>query len=65
MILKQVFKTAEGARKRAAFENAHCNGKYLYTTVRFFNGKPDTDPIVGYRWRDYTWKLKRKTRKAT
>ena len=62
MILKQVFKTPHGADKRAAFENAHCKGKYLYTVVRFFCGELDVDPVVGYRWDRYTWRLERTTK---
>jgi len=65
MILKQVFKTAEGARKRAALENARCNGKYIFTPVRFFNDLRDIDLFVDYRWSKYTWRLKRKTKKST
>ena len=63
MILKQIFKTFEGARKRAMFENAHCNGKYHYRVIRFFEGKPDTDPVTGTRWKKYTWRLERVTKK--
>jgi len=39
MILKQVFKTPTGANKRARFENTHCNERYHYNVIRFFEGR--------------------------
>ena len=55
MLLKQTFKTSEGASKRARFENAHCGGRYWYSTVRMFNGKRDLEQFS--RERTYTYQL--------
>lgn len=62
MLLNQVFKTAEGAHKRAAFENAHCNGRYWYSTVRCLDGAVDTTFPDQAKWSRYTWRIKRETR---
>jgi hypothetical protein len=54
MILKHEFKTFEGARKRAAFENAHCNHLFHYTIVCFRDGVPNARPFdqtAAYKWR--------------
>lgn len=57
MLLQQEFKTLAGAQKRAAFETAHCNGKYKYLVVRCYRGERDAD---GYdREREYTFRLER------
>ena len=65
MILKKVFKTPEGAHKRAAFENAHCNGKYHYRSIRFIGDKPDTEPVNVFNWGKYHWRLERTTKTTT
>jgi hypothetical protein len=65
MLLTQIFKTIDGAHKRARFENAHCNGRYNYQTVRCIDGKPDPEPFSRERFADYTWRLNRETRKQT
>lgn len=66
MILAQVFKTSEGAQKRARFEAAHCGGKYRYSIVRFYNDQLDHAPFDAVRFEhgEYTWRLDR-TRKET
>lgn len=51
MILKQVFKTLAGAQKRAAFENAHCEGRWIYRVVRF------DDKVSSPTWR--LWRIHR------
>ena len=59
MSLKQVFKTYEGACKRAAFENAHRqqrrdNVNFRFFVVRCRDGKPDGaafDRAVKYDYR--------------
>lgn len=61
MLLKQEFKTLAGAQKRAAFENAHCDKRYLFTPVRCFNGVPDPGPYMSPS-ADYTWRLKKESR---
>ena len=65
MILNKVFKTLNGAQKRAAFENAHCGGKYHYSVVRFFKGELDTEPVAVFGWGYYTWRLERKNKTTT
>jgi hypothetical protein len=62
MLLQQTFKTAEGARKRAAFETNHCNGKYLYVVVRCLNNLPDCDQFEAKKFNQYTWRIERKVR---
>ena len=62
MILNKVFKTLNGAQKRAAFENAHCGGKYHYSVVRFYKDQPDTEPVNVLGWGYYTWRLERKNK---
>jgi hypothetical protein len=59
MLLVQQFKTFEGARKRAAFENAHCERRYRYTVVRCLNGEPDTMSFDKQRFKEYTYRLDR------
>ena len=59
MILKQVFLTAEGAAKRARFENAHCDNRWLYIPIRFYKDRRDDEPFDRGRWTDYTWRLYR------
>lgn len=47
MLYRQIFKTHEGASKRAQFERAHVkdgqrgNVNYRFFVVRCINGKPD------------------------
>lgn len=60
--LAQVFKSYDGAQKRAKFENAHCDGKYIYTPIRFRCGEVDGEPMVQERWLEYTWRLLRTNR---
>ena len=64
MLLKQVFKTAEDADKRAAFETAHCNGKYFFRARRCVAGEPGPQPFHRHRWSEYTWRIER-THRAT
>ena len=65
MILKKVFKTLNGAQRRAAFENAHCEGKYHYDVVRFVGDKPDIEHVHVLNWHKYTWRLERTTKITT
>lgn len=58
MILKQVFKTSEGARKRCAFENRH-SADYTYEPVRMYKGLIDSEEFKRERFADYTWKINR------
>jgi len=62
MLLKQIFKTSEGASKRAAFENAHTT-KYRFSVVRLRDGEIDHAPLASGPWEAgaYTWKLERRT----
>ena len=62
MILKKVYKTLNGAQKRAAFENAHCGGRYHYSVVRFIGDRVDPDQVNVFYWGKYTWRLKRETK---
>lgn len=62
MLLVQQFKTLEGARKRAAFENAHCNARYRFTIVRCLKGEPDTFTFVPNNFSEYTFRLKKELR---
>ncbi len=62
MLRKQVFKTLAGAQKRAAFENAHCDGQYLYSVVRCLEGERDTAEFNVLRFSKYTWRIERKSR---
>jgi hypothetical protein len=67
MILAQVFKTSEGARKRAAFENAHRtpgNRNMRYGVVRFFRNQLDREALQESRYPDYTWRIEKKRRDA-
>jgi len=65
MILRQVFKTHDGALRRATFENVHCHGKYTFVVVRFLNGslKQDFEPFSENRYRNgqYHWRIERLT----
>lgn len=62
MLLTQQFKTYEGARKRALFENAHCDNKYRYVVVRCVNGELDHSPFNALKFKEYTYRLERKPR---
>lgn len=59
VIKVQVFKTLEGAQKRARFENAHCGGRYYFTPIRYLGDKPDNELLQKDRWSSYTWRLSR------
>jgi hypothetical protein len=66
MFLTQEFKTYEGARKRADFENAHCDKRWHYMPVRFVVGDnepdkakyEDTARVLGH----YIWRLYKQPR---
>jgi hypothetical protein len=62
MLRKQEFKTLAGAQKRAAFETAHCGGRYLYSVVRCLEGERDTAEFNVLRFTKYTWRLQRNGR---
>lgn len=63
MFLAQEFKTLAGAQKRAAFENAHCVGRYRYSVVKARDGEcPDSLPFNPSIFKGYTWRLERKVR---
>ena len=62
MLLKQQFKTLEGAQKRCRFENAHCDGKYTFKTVRCVNGEYDPHPFGAHDMHKYTWRLEKTKR---
>lgn len=57
MLYRQVFKTLEGASKRARFERAHAgdrgNVNYRFFPVRCRNGKPDDQPYEAGSKYDY------------
>lgn len=59
MILKQVFKTYDGAHKRAAFETAHNRAGWRYGVVRFYNGVEATGFATPEQWKGSTWRLRR------
>jgi hypothetical protein len=65
VILAQVFKTADGADKRARFETAHCADRFTYRAVRYINGwggdHPDGETFDRGRFLrgQYTWRLAR------
>ena len=56
------FKTGEGARKRAAFENAHSN--FNHRVVMFHGDKPHTGPLNKDDFKEYTWKIERYSKKG-
>lgn len=62
-LMAQVFKTAEGARKRAAFENAN-NGYWVYVPVRCIGDIEDTAEFNAHDFKLYTWRLRRTRRIA-
>jgi hypothetical protein len=69
MLLAQIFKTSEGARKRAAFENAHLSNRaqasrLAYFVVRFLDGKRDYAPYspAASSSGRYHWQLERRKR---
>ena len=64
MIRKLEYKTLAGAQKRAAFETAHCDGRWLYSVVRFVEGERDTAEFNVLRFSKYTWRLERTKRCA-
>jgi hypothetical protein len=59
MLLAQVFKTREGADKRAMFETAHSN--FLYASVRCIgpDSAPDSAPFDAKKFKHYTWRIER------
>ena len=59
MRLAQVFKTLEGARKRGAFENAHCEQRYRYVPIRYLDGQEDVNSYDVAKFKQYTWRLER------
>jgi hypothetical protein len=63
MLLTQVFKTAEGADKRARFETAH-SGRHTFRAVRCIRGEPDAETFDRDRFirEEYTWRLARTPR---
>lgn len=65
MLLKQRFKTWEGAHKRAAFENAHCDKRYhFFSVICNENGEP-IDHRFPHHYdpsRKYTWRLEKRKR---
>ena len=61
MLLVQVFKTAEGVRKRVAFENAHSK-THRFEAVRMFNGYVDTHSFEAERMLAYTWRIRKEKR---
>jgi hypothetical protein len=60
VLLRRKFKTFDGARKRAAFESAHCGDRWVYEPVRCIDGKPDPQPFDVNKLRRYTWRLNRR-----
>jgi hypothetical protein len=56
------FKTGEGARKRAAFENAHSNFKHRVVT--FKGDQPHTGAFNRDEFKDYTYKIERYAKKT-
>lgn len=65
MILAQVFKTAEGADKRARFENSlKANAAWQWAAIRFYKGERDREAFSRERWADYTWQLEKLRRTA-
>lgn len=56
MILAKVYKTSDGAYKRATFENAHSK-THRYYVVRFLDGEKDHAVLSSTRWTDYTWRV--------
>lgn len=61
MILAQVFKTGEGARKRAAFETAHSK-THTFRAVRFHDGQLDSQPFQAAEIGAYTWRVEKTKR---
>lgn len=60
MLLKQQFKTLEGASKRAAFENAHCQNRYRFTIVWCRNGVPNKkEEWTRDNHTEFTWQLEK------
>jgi hypothetical protein len=62
MLLKQEFKTLAGAQKRAAFENAHCDRRWVFSLVRCADGEPDSAKYDPAKFSTYTWRLGRAKR---
>ncbi len=62
MLLTQEFKTSEGARKRASFENAHTK-TFTYKVIRCRVGQRDVRPFNPDDFHQYTWRLERTVRK--
>ena len=52
----------DGARKRAAFENAHCNQRFHFIVTRCVNGEPDPEDFRSDHFAQYTWRLKKDRR---
>jgi hypothetical protein len=62
MIMRQVFKTSEGARKHALFETNHCGNRWLYVPVRCLGASPDRAEFDPSKFKHYTWKIERRPR---
>ena len=62
MLLKQSFKSLSGAQRRAAFENAHCDRKFVFTLVRCVGDEPDTLAFTRERYGLYRWRIKKEPR---
>lgn len=62
MILKQIFRTYEGARKRTNFENAHSD-THVFFMVRFLNDKEDLNAFDSTLFKNYTWRIRKEKKK--
>lgn len=62
MIYKQVFKTSDGAAKKARFLSAHNRNKaaWYFADVRFRDGVRDESAFDAAAWRRYTWRIERR-----
>lgn len=61
-LFAQVFKTYDGAAKRAAFENRHKKSGLRYCVVRFRDGVRDEGKLDTSVWQagEYTWRIERR-----
>jgi hypothetical protein len=60
MILKQVFKTLDGALKRCRFENAHSPANVVFTIVWCRNGVPyKRNEWSRENHGEFTWQLEK------
>ena len=58
MILTQVFKTGDGASKRATFETRHSK-THVFRVIRFIDGRKDDADFSRENWSRYTWRLEK------